>query len=159
QRVRNVQIQRPGLGGIIELAASGTAQVRETLPRVQVQTVDANLKANGITSGGKGLGDLTLVANTNGGRVNFTLNSNLAGATLHGQGNAGLSAGYPIDAQLTLRDLSWSRLQPLVGSMSSTQQQVEAITDGQITARGPVMNPDQLNGSAQITRLQVSKRP
>jgi translocation and assembly module TamB len=159
QRIRNVQMQRPGLRGIVELTGNGTAEIRNAQPRIQIQTVEANLKADNLAMGNQELGNLALVAKTNAGRVNFTLDSTLAGAMLRGMGSAGLSAGYPIDAQLTFRDLTWSRLQPLVSSTTSVPQQVEGVIDGQITARGPVMNPNQLTGSAQITRLEVSTRP
>ena len=114
-RIKHVQEQRPGLGGILQIAGSGDAEIHEKDPRVAIRDLNANLNANGLTAQGKKLGDATLTANTSGGKLNFTMDSNLASAAIHGSGNAQLNADYPIDAQLTFRNITWSRVQDLLG--------------------------------------------
>ena len=63
-RVRNLQKARPGLGGTVTVAASGSATVRQGENRVLFQALDANLAATGIAARGKNFGDLTLTAKT-----------------------------------------------------------------------------------------------
>ena len=72
--------------------------------------LNADVKATGLAAQGKNFGDLTLTANTTAGRVNFALNSDLAGAAIQGRGSAQLAANYPLDAQLTFNNLTWARL-------------------------------------------------
>jgi len=155
-RIKNVQELRPGLGGSIQIAASGAADIRPTEPRVLARDLNADVKATGLAARGKNFGDLTLTANTTAGRVNFALNSDLAGAAIQGHGNAQLAANYPIDAQLTFNNLTWARLRNLVGSTDGEPSRFDALAEGQVSVRGPMMNPDQLNGSLQLTRLEAS---
>jgi len=158
-RIKHVQEQRAGLGGILEIASNGTAEIRQREPRVAIRALDANIQASGLSAQGKKFGDATLIANTSGGKLNFTLDSNLANATIHGSGNAQLNADYPIDAQLAFNNVTWTRVQDLLGFNNGEPPQFEAVADGQVSVRGPVMKTDQLTGSLQITRLQVNNIP
>src|SRR5712691_70361 len=155
-RIKNVQTRRPGLSGALQIAATGAAQVRQAEPRVVLAALNAQAKASGIAAQGKNFGDATLTATTAGGRLNFALDSNLAMATLHGQGNAVLTGDYPIDAQLSFTNVAWSHVQELMGPANQPATAFEAQADGNLTARGPIMKIDQMAGALQITRLQLS---
>jgi translocation and assembly module TamB len=159
-RIRNVQKARPGLGGTVELSASGAAAVRESeTPRVLLRDLNANLGATGITANGTNFGDITLRAATNGGRLAFNLDSNLAGSVIAGKGEAQLSGNYPLTADLTFSNVLWSRLQPLIGEGSAQPPTFEAATDGRVTVSGPVLRTGELRGSLQVARLQVNTTP
>jgi len=158
-RIKHLQEQRPGLGGVLRIAGNGTAEIQPKEPRLLVRDLDANVKASGLTAQGKNLGDATLTANTAGGKLNFTLDSNLADAKIHGSGNAQLNGDYPIDAQLALSDIRWTRLQDLLGFNNGELPKFEAVADAQVSVRGPVLKTDQLTGSLQIARLQVNNLP
>ena len=158
-RIKYVQEKRPGIGGILQLAGTGAAEIHEKEPRLLIRDLDANVKANGIAAQGKSFGDATLTANTAGGKLNFTLDSNIANAVLHGTGSAQLNADYPIDAKLAFSNVTWTRLQDLLGFNNGEPPKFEAVADGQIGLRGPLMKTDQLNGSLQIARLQVNNIP
>ncbi|HEX4595269.1 MAG TPA: translocation/assembly module TamB domain-containing protein [Bryobacteraceae bacterium] len=158
-RIQHMQEQRPGLGGILQMSANGAAEIREKDPRVELRTLDANVKATGIAAHGKNFGDATLTANTSSGKLNFTLDSNLASAAIHGTGNAQLNADYPIDARLAFSNVTWSRIQDVLGFNTGEPLKFEAVADGQVSLKGPVAKTDQLSGSLQITRLQVNNIP
>ena len=158
-RIKHVQAQRPGLGGVLQIAGNGAAEVHEQDPRLAIRDLDANIKASGLAAQGKKFGDATLTANTAGGKLNFTLDSNLANATIHGSGNAQLNADYPIDAQLAFSNVTWTRIQDLLGFNNSEPSKFEAVADGQVSVRGPLLKTDEMTGSVQITRLQVSNIP
>jgi translocation and assembly module TamB len=158
-RIKHVQAQRPGLGGVLQIAGNGAAEVHEKDPRLAIRDLDANIKASGLAAQGKKFGDATLTANTAGGKLNLTLDSNLANATIHGSGSAQLNADYPIDAQLAFTNVTWTRVQDMLGFNNGEPQQFEAVADGQVSVRGPVMRTGQLTGSLQITRLQVNNIP
>jgi translocation and assembly module TamB len=158
-RIKHVQQQRPGLGGILQIAGNGDAEIHQKDPRVLVGNLDGNVKASGIVAQGKNFGDATLTAKTSGGQLNFTLDSNLASATIHGSGNAQLNGDYPVDAQVAFNTVTWTRVEDLLGFNNGEPPKFEAVADGQVAIRGPVLKTDQLGGTLQITRLQLNNIP
>lgn len=155
-RIKNVQERRPGLSGSLEIEASGATEIRPNEPRLLIHDLNADVKATDLGAGGKKFGNLTLTANTSANRLNFALDSDLAGASIHGDGNAQLAANYPLDAQLTFRNLTWARIEDLMGRVDGEAARFDASADGQVSLRGPLLNADQLSGSLQLTRLEAS---
>jgi translocation and assembly module TamB len=155
-RVKTVTDRSPGLAGTVQIDARGAAQIRPSEPRIMVSELNANIKAAGLATNGGSLGDLTLTANTASGRVNLALDSNLAGASLEGRGAIQLASGYPTTAQLTFKNVTWTRLAPLLGSSSVAPQGFEAAADGEASVNGQLTDAQQLRGSFQLTRLQLS---
>lgn len=158
-RIHNVQTRRPGLGGTVQLTANGSAEIRDAEPRVLVRDLKGNLAANRIVAQGKNYGDLKLTASTEGGKVNFVLGSNLASSNIQGHGSAQLVDHYPVDAQLTFSNVTWTKLQGLISQKNDGSATFDVAADGQVTVHGPVMKPEELRGSAQLSRLQVSSIP
>src|SRR5260370_27251969 len=158
-RIHNVQTRRPGLGGTVQLTASGTAELREAEPRLMVKNLDADVAANRITAQGKNYGDLTLNAKTAGDKVNFVLASNLANSSIKGQGSAQLVDHYPVDAQLTFSNVTWTRVRDLLGTENGEPSSFEVVTDGQATVHRPVMKVDDLRGSLQLSKLHLTSIP
>ncbi len=158
-RIHNLQSQRPGLGGILQLSARGAAEVRASEPRLLLKDLNAKLAVNRVAAQGKNYGDLTLNANTESGRVNFVLASNLAGASIQGHGSAELNDHYPVDAQLDFQNVAWTRLRDLAGQVNSDAANFEITTDGQTKLHGPVMNLDALQASVELSRLELSSIP
>ncbi|HEY1758850.1 MAG TPA: translocation/assembly module TamB domain-containing protein [Bryobacteraceae bacterium] len=155
-RVRNLQMRRPGLGGALQISGDGAAELHASGARVSLQTLQANLAATGISLQGKTLGDATLTANTQNNRVNFTLASSLAGASIQGRGSAQPAGDYPVDAEISFRNVEWANLQPLIGSQEGGLAGFNAGSDGQMAVRGPLMKPEQLSGSIRLTRVEVN---
>lgn len=158
-RVHNVQSRRPGLSGVFQLSATGAAEVRKAEPRIMVRNLDAKVAANRIALQGKNYGDATLTANTSGGKVDFVLTSNLANASIQGRGSAQLTDHYPVDAEINFKDLTWARLSGLLVTENEEGFRFDAAADGQIKVHGPAMKPDELEGSAQLTRLEAKSIP
>ena len=152
-RVKYLQSRSPAVGGVLQISGAGRGQVQAAEPRVLVRDLNATIKANSITTRGIKFGDASLIASTSGGKLSFTLDSNLANASLHGQGNATLSGDYPIDAQISFANASWTRIRDFIGAGPSG---FEAVADGQITARGPVFKSDQMAGTLQISQLRLN---
>lgn len=157
-RIRNVQKARPGLAGTLQMAANGAATIRREGTRVLFQHLDGNLAAKSVALKGKQFGDLTLTANTTGGRLNFVLDSNLAQASIQGRGHAELSGDYPLNAELTFHNVTWSGLEPLLQSGGESPT-FDAVADGQVTLNGPVTKIDDLRGSLKITRVNLNTIP
>ncbi|MEO8131244.1 MAG: translocation/assembly module TamB domain-containing protein [Bryobacteraceae bacterium] len=124
-----------------------------------MRDLNADIAARQITAQGKNLGDLTLKAATNAGRVTFSLDSNLADSTIHGQGNAQLSGDYPMTAEVNFSNVLWSHLEPLLSTTTEQSPGFDAVTEGQLTVNGPALKTDQLRGSLRIARLQLNTIP
>ena len=157
-RIHNVQSMRPGLGGTLQISANGTAAIPPGGAPIAVHTLDGNVTANGIAAHGKNFGDLTLVAATTNGRLNFTLDTNLAQASIHGHGNAGLGGDYPLKAELTFSNLTWTRVEDLLGQ-ASDRPGFEAVVDGRATLDGPMAKVNELGGAVTLSRLTVTAIP
>jgi translocation and assembly module TamB len=157
-RVKTLAAKRPGLAGAVEASLSGTAHLSST-QRFEIRDINGDIKTTSLAMKGKNLGDLTVAASTAGGRAQFTLNSTIAGASIEGHGSAQLANDYPTDAQLTFKNVTWAGLQPLLGYNTSEGRGFEAAADGQLSVNGPLMNTQQLGGSIQVTRLEVSGAP
>jgi translocation and assembly module TamB len=152
--IRNVQKVRPGVGGTLQLTADGSAAVRDAEPRVLARDLNLNFAGKSIVVQGKNLGDLTLTAATAGGLVNFALDSNLAGASIQGRGNAQLKGDYPVQAQMTFHNVTWKGLRPLIGAEESTSEDFDASTDGQASVNGPLLKPAEMSGRLQLAKVQ-----
>ena len=158
-RIRNIQDIRPGLGGTLQVAAHGAATVREASPKILFRELNADIEAQRITSQGKNFGSLAFKANTSGDRLKFSLDSDLAGAAIRGRGDAQLSEKYPLDAQLTFNQVSWTRLQPLIGPRAGQSPAFDAVADGQVSVSGPAADAEQLRASLRVSKLQVRTIP
>ena len=155
-RVHTIQANRPGLSGIVQMGGDGAAELRASLPRVSFETLKADISAKQISARGKNLGDATLTADAQNNNVNFTLTSNLAGASIRGSGRAQMSAEYPLDAHVSFSNANWANLQPLFGSRDTGGSSFNAGADGELTIQGPVLKTDQLSGSLRLTRVEVT---
>jgi translocation and assembly module TamB len=159
-QIRNIQKTRPGLAGLLHIKANGDATVQPKEPRLLFSDLNADIAASGIRAGQKNFGDLTLAARTTGQTLNFTVDSDLAHAAIHGSGTAVLRGDYPVNAQLTFSDVTWSNVQEFLGSQStSIPATFDAVAAGQVTIAGPATRTDQLSGQLQLTRLQLNTLP
>lgn len=158
-RIHNVQKRRPGLSGTLQVSAGGTAEIREAEPRFLVQDLTANIAATGIAAQQKHFGDITLKANTQSGKLNFSLASDLAGSSIHGSGNVQLGNQYPLDSQLEFSNVAWTRVRDLFDTGNAASPDFDVKIDGQIAARGPVMDPDKLHASVQLSKLELTSIP
>lgn len=152
--IRKLQKMRPGVAGTLQLTANGSATVSGT--QLWPHDVNLNFSGKGLAVQGKNLGDLTLTANTAGGRVNFTLDSNLVGASIQGHGNAQLGGDYPMTAQVTMHNVTYKGLQPLLGPAGATSTDIDASADGEITLNGPALRSDAMTGRLQLSRVQLT---
>ncbi len=155
-RIRNVQKLRPGLGGILQIAASGSGAVRQGTPQLLLRELNADVGASNVSAQGKDLGGLRLQATTNAGRLSVVLNSSLGGAAVEAHGDAQLTTEYPVNAELNFKDVMWSRLQPLIGSSSGQPSPFDVSTEGQLVVRGPLLKTEQLQASLRVPVLQLT---
>ena len=157
-KLQSVQKYRSGLTGVLRLNAEGGANVRQQ-PKAAAQflltSLNATLGATGLTLNNQRLGDLKAAAQTTGGdRLAFTMSSNLAGAQIAARGQATLRGDYPLTADLTFANLTYSGLRPLLGDENVSTPLFDAFADGQATVAGPAMKAEAMTGKFTISRLE-----
>jgi translocation and assembly module TamB len=95
--LHTIQQMRPGLKGTLRLLAdidTGVDLPNKKNP-LTIKKLDTTLNADAIEYNGQNFGSFDLSTKTTGSRVALTLNSDLAQASLKGQGDVALSPGYP----------------------------------------------------------------
>ena len=137
--------------GIVEIAADGAATLRKNAAPL-FSTLNANVGARGLALDKKPLGDLTATAETQGREVAFALNSNFAHSAIKGKGRMQLGGDYPVDAQVSFANVTYSGLNAW---LQSTVQTFDASLDGQVTVTGPVARTKDLRGTLQLTKLEA----
>ncbi len=160
-QLKTVEKYRPGLEGTLRMVANGAATIRKQAGSTQVQLtkLDGNIDLTGLGMNGTTMGDLRLAAQTAGNRLNFNLNSDLAGAKIAGKGQTTLTADYPTNAQLQFANVTYSGLRPLLSPSEVGAPLVDVASDGQIEVDGSVTDLNALTAKLTVSRLQVTSTP
>jgi translocation and assembly module TamB len=150
-RFHTVQQAKPGLDGLVQLAADGAATLRPNAAPL-FSTLDANLAAKGVTIDKKPLGDLTATAQTQGGEVAFNLTSDLGHSDIRGTGRLQLAGDYPINAQVQFSKVTYSGFSDL---LTGPKQPFDATLEGRADISGPLERTDALRGRVELSKLEA----
>ena len=158
----NVRKAQPGVNGAVELKALGNVAVSQvkgpqntTSTKVDLGTLNADLRATGIVLDGRALGDATLVASTQGQSVKAHLESNLAQSFIRGDGTVGLGAGYPTQATVKFSKVDIATVRRLFMPAKTGQMQVGGTVEGTVEISGPAATPNLLTGRLEIPSLTL----
>lgn len=154
-QIRAVHEMQQGLTGTVQVTANGAATLRKGRPPL-VATLDADLNARGLSVDRKPLGDLTATARTHGQAVDFNLTSDLAHSNIKGSGQLQLVGDYPLNANLSFTNLTYSGLSPLLGG---EPKPLEAVVDGTATVSGPLERTQDLRGTVRLSNLDLRSAP
>ena len=134
-----------GVDGVVDinLTANGT---------VQEPNLHAKISATDVVYQSKPLGSLQLTADSAGSTVNYSLTSQLVGATLAAQGQTSLLGDYQTQARLTLSgvDVAKAIAEFSPGSLDATSN-----IGANITISGPAAKPMLLTANAEFTSFDV----
>ncbi|HEX3877368.1 MAG TPA: translocation/assembly module TamB domain-containing protein, partial [Bryobacteraceae bacterium] len=120
-------------------------------------TLNAGLRATGISMNRQNLGDLTASATTRGNAVAFNLASDIAKTNIKGSGTVELSSNYPVNAQLTFGNVTYRGLSPLLSQ--GTPAPLDASVEGSLNVSGPATDLNALNATLQLTKLEAHSAP
>ncbi len=158
----NVRKAQPGVNGAVELKAQGNVTVSQvkgpqntSSTKVDLGTLNADLRATGIVLDGRALGDATLVASTQGQSVKAHLESNLAQSSILGDGTIGLGTGYPTQATVKFSKVDIATARRLLMPAKAGQMQVGGTVEGTVEISGPAATPNLLTGRLEIPSLTL----
>jgi translocation and assembly module TamB len=158
-RVEHVQAQKPGLGGVLQIATDVAATLHDRSGQAQVllSRLDTNVAAKDITFNRRSFGGATFAAKTSGSTLSLQLDSDFAKSKIRGSGQAELSGDYPMKANLTFSDVKYSNLEPLLTNSSfAARSGTDAQLTGQLSVNGPALRPEALNARLQVSQLQLT---
>jgi translocation and assembly module TamB len=159
-KIRSLQNIKSGVGGSAKVTVdlAGDFKTSNGKPEVTPSKLDASAAVTGVTYSGHQVGNAKLAAKTSGGTIAFTLDSDLARAAIHAQGDVKLTPDYPLTAQFSARELRLSNLKPLL-NMESIPPDFEILAEVEGSVSGSARNLDQLRGDIKIPRFEASSRP
>lgn len=150
--------------GIVNLTADVSAEVAQS--QVNLSAINANLSASNLSVRNHPSGDLTAVAHTVGGVVQYDLKSNFAGSNISVAGHTSLLHGYQTDAKASISALSIKDALDVAGysdipvagklttqvSFNGTPDSPELKADIQLSAASIYQEPvDRLNAGVRYT--------
>jgi len=158
-QMRTLQAAAPGLGGAVKVSLdfAGDLKTINGQREIAASQVDATADLNSLTYAGHQAGNAKLTAKTSGGAVNFALDSNIARATIHAQGELKLTADYPVTAQFSARDLRFSNLKPFLNA-ESIAPDFEASAQIEGSVSGSARKLDELRGEVRIPSFEAKAR-
>ncbi|MBZ5583731.1 MAG: translocation/assembly module TamB domain-containing protein [Acidobacteriia bacterium] len=145
---------KPGLAGTLQVSAEGAATLRRNAVPL-FANLNADIAAQGLTVAGKPVGDLTATAETRGRELDFHLASDFARADIRGGGRMQLAGDYPLNAQLTFSNVTWSGLGNWLGETAAGPGYFDASAAGQVNVSGPATRMQDLRGEIRLATLEA----
>jgi translocation and assembly module TamB len=158
--IHTIQQMRPGLKGTLQLAANiSTGMNIQNKPNpLAIKKIDTTLNVDAIQYNTENFGSLHLSTKTDGSRVALTLNSDIAGASLKGQGNVALTSGYLAQATLNFANIRYANFAPLLAAVGSQPEarDIDTLVAGTLSVKGPLLQPANLSGDLHLNQFALS---
>ena len=154
-----VRQRRPDLLGTIQLTAKGSATVAKSPAGqiFQLTNLNADVSAQGMQIEEKAVGDVHLVASTEGTVLNARFESNVANSVVHGEGQWRLVNDYPGSVRLTFSKVDLATLSRLLAKPSSSIN-VTGSVEGNANISGPALKPELWTAALEMQRLEIAPR-
>ena len=134
------------VAGQLTATVSGSGNIDKPL-------FDAQATLSDLAMGGQKIGNLSLVAHTVEGTLNYQITSRLQGAELALQGHTTLSGDYPTHAEASFSQFNIGAILQLAHLESIKG---ESSLAGTITVDGPLRDPSKLRGEATLKQLAIT---
>ncbi len=157
-RIDRFQQFQPGLSGAFKLLADLTGDVgtRDGRTVLLLSRLNADASATSLAVNRQPYGQAVFHAASDGPNLDFRLDSNFAGSTIHGSGKARLEGDYPVQGSVAFSNVVLSAFQSLLGLPTRFRSGFDGAAEGSLTLNGPLFQPDSLKGSLQLARLNLS---
>ena len=115
--VKPLQQGGGGVAGVVHLTADAAADLRSSGKenQVTISNVSADLSASGLRVQNQDAGNLTAMARTSSGTVNYTVTSNFAGSNVNVNGRTALTDDYPTTADASIQNLDVAKTLRIAG--------------------------------------------
>ncbi|HEY5056570.1 MAG TPA: translocation/assembly module TamB domain-containing protein, partial [Acidobacteriaceae bacterium] len=136
---------RPGMDATLNLSADANGTTEQP-------GIKASAKLTRIVADGKSLGDVNVEAHSDADLLSYTAQSTLIGARIDANGQTRLTGDYQTQAKINLSGLD---LGSAIALFSTSNIKAQSSIAGTVTISGPLKNPQQLSGEAQLNDFAV----
>ena len=159
EKLQNVRRREPDVSGTVEFGADGAALFQSVpgQPPLVPQSINGRLSAHAVTSGRRPLADVQATVTMRGRQVVFDLNSKVADSEIRGGGTLDTTGSYPLDAKFTFTPVTFAAVERLLAKPGTTpSKSIDGSVEGNLTASGPLLTPENLKAALTLTKLEVT---
>src|ERR1700730_11306592 len=157
-QIKHVQNFRSGLGGQVDLKASGTAKLVNGT--VDLTSLNGQLYLRNAVFDGRPYGDLELTAGTRLPLLTLAARVNLGGIQLQGNGEWRMEGDYPGQAHIDIPRVPFAALHDLApGSHLRKELPFDGFLQGEATVTGALNQPSAMKADITLSTVQFSARP
>ncbi|HLG97531.1 MAG TPA: translocation/assembly module TamB domain-containing protein [Bryobacteraceae bacterium] len=154
-QIKHVQDVRPGLGGNLELKASGTAKVVNGT--IDLTSLTGDLALRNAVLDGQPYGNLEMTASTRLPILGVSAKLNLNGVQIEGSGEWRMEGDYSGQARFRIPRIPVATLHELVpGPHARPTLPFEGFIEGEATVAGPLNNPKAMKADIELTAVQLN---
>jgi translocation and assembly module TamB len=146
---------RPGVKGTVQATATGDLDLT---PAVRVQTLQADVAAQGLQLTDQPLGDAHLTASSQGQTLRTHLEARIAGSAVRGDGTVRLEGDDPVSGAITFSRIDVAQLRPWL-SANAASLPVAGFAEGGIRIEGPAMKPEALRAELRLPTVELRPAP
>jgi len=154
-----VRAHEPDIHGFGKFHADGDLRITlgaNNEAQFSLLSLNADASANSLEMAGRNLGDARFVAQTENAVMRARFDSNVANASIHGDGSVRMEGQYPLDAKITFSKAGLGNLAALVLSPDDAGNlSFDGETEGSISVSGPALQSDRMTATLDVTRLDV----
>src|SRR5581483_3037226 len=154
-QVAYVQQARPGIDGTVQLLLDAAAKLQPpgTPARMSVSNLSLRASLAGLRAAGRDFGGFTVNASGTGSSVTGNLESNLAQSSIQANFRGDLSGDYPVSGELSFSGIRYANFAGLFRRQDG-QPEFDALLEGSAKFSGPALKPENLMGSADLTKAE-----
>jgi translocation and assembly module TamB len=159
---------RPGVKGTVRATAAGDLDLT---PAVRVQTLQAEVAAQGLQLTDQPLGDAHLTASSQGQSLRTHLEARIAGSAVRGDGTVRLEGDDPASGTITFSRIDFAQLAPWVTGQFGDRQRnpnggdfvasprIAGFAEGEVKIAGPALKPESMKAELRLPALEIGPAP
>ncbi|HYL74039.1 MAG TPA: translocation/assembly module TamB domain-containing protein [Bryobacteraceae bacterium] len=157
-QIKQVQDFRKGLGGELDLKATGTAKVVKG--EFSLASLNGHFSLKNAVLDGRPYGNLELTAATRLPMLTLDAKVDLKGIQITGSGEWRMDGDYPGQARIQIPRVTFATLHDLwPGDLQRKDLPFEGFIQGEATITGALNKPSDMKGVVTLSTVQVSAGP
>jgi translocation and assembly module TamB len=149
---------RPGVKGTVRATAAGDLDLT---PAVRVQTLQADVAAQGLQLTEQPLGDAHLTASSQGQTLRTHLEARIAGSNMRGDGTVRLEGDDQASGTITFSRIDFAQLAPWVTKAGAPGGSTwpTGFAEGEVKIEGPAAKPELIKAQLRLPAVEIGPPP
>jgi translocation and assembly module TamB len=151
EQIATLEKLRPGMKGTVRAAASGDLDLT---PAVRVQSLEADVAAQGLQLTDQPLGEAHLTANSQGQTLRTHLEARIAGSAVRGDGTVRLEGDHPASGTIVFSRIDMAQLRPWLSEKAAAMP-LAGFAEGEVKIAGPALKPESMRAELRLPALEI----